>query len=126
MALTVAQLRRVIDLREKIDQLQAELSKLTGGEIPIPATTKPAATRRGRRGHMSAAGRARVAEGQRARWARVRAEKMKGGKAADAGAAEKKESAKAGKKRKLSPAARAAIAAAQKARWERVRAAKQA
>jgi hypothetical protein len=51
---------------------------------------------------------------------------MKGGKAADAGAAEKKESAKAGKKRKLSPAARAAIAAAQKARWERVRAAKQA
>ena len=65
---------------------------------------------------MSAAGRARIAAAQRARWA-----KQKGGAAG-------KDSAKAGKtkkaKRILSPEARAKIAAAQKRRWAKQKAGK--
>jgi len=59
-----------------------------------------------RRGSMSAAGRARIAAAQRARWA-----KLKG----------KVVSITARKKRKLSAAALAHIRAAQKARWAKWR-----
>src|ERR1700749_3288980 len=59
---------------------------------------------------LSAAGRARIAAAQRARWAKVKAS-SKGNVATP-------------KKRTLSAAARRKIAAAQRARWAKVKAAK--
>jgi hypothetical protein len=66
---------------------------------------------RGRKGGMSAAGRARIAAAQRRRWAKAR--KRKSGRPAI-------------KVRKFSAAGRARIAAAAKARWARFRAQKKA
>jgi hypothetical protein len=60
---------------------------------------------------VSAAARSRMAQAQRARWARVRQQ---------AGGASKTRAT--GKRRTLSPAARRKIAAAQRARWARFRA----
>lgn len=61
---------------------------------------------------VSAAARRRMAQAQRARWARVRQKSGTGGKAAKP----------SGKKRVLSAAARRKIADAQRARWARFRA----
>jgi hypothetical protein len=61
---------------------------------------------------MSAAGKARIAAAQRARWAKVRA---KSGKA---------NVVTMPKKRTMSASARKRIAAAQRARWAKVKAAK--
>jgi hypothetical protein len=57
---------------------------------------------------MSAAGRAKIAAGQKARWAKAKGQKMKQSQP---------------KKRKMSAAARAKISAAAKARWAKVKAA---
>ena len=65
-----------------------------------------------RTGGMSAAGRARIAAAQRARWAKVRA---KSGKA---------NLVTMPKKRTMSASARKRIGAAQRARWAKVKAAK--
>jgi hypothetical protein len=97
--LTIGQLKRAIIIRERLESLQGELSEILGGETPIPHAVK--GTRK-----MSAAGRARIAAAQRARWA-----KAKGN-----GASVKP-------KRKMSAAARAAISAAAKARWKQAKAA---
>jgi ribosome biogenesis GTPase len=67
--LTVAQLRQAISIKEKIDELEAGLAAVAGGGVA--AVSKP----RGRRG-MSAAGRARIAAGQKARWAKVKGAKV--------------------------------------------------
>jgi len=64
------------------------------------------------RGRMSAAGRARIASAQRARWAKVKASNGTDKTVAMP------------KKRTMSAAARKKIAAAQRKRWARVRAAK--
>jgi hypothetical protein len=60
-----------------------------------------------RRGAMSAAGRARIAAAQRARWAKVKGTKVV--------------SITSRKRRRMSPAAIARIRAAQKARWAKWR-----
>ena len=99
--LTVAQLRQVISIKEKIDELEAELAAVAGGGVAA------AAQPRGRRG-MSAAGRARIAAAQKARWAKVKGAKVE--------AAPKK-------RRKMSAAGRARMAAAAKARWAKAKAA---
>ena len=103
--LSVQQLQRAITLKEKIEALEGELSQILGA----PATEAPARAVR-RRPQISAAGRARIAAAQRARWAQIK------GKAAP------KVARKA--RRKLSAAGRAAIVAAAKARWAKVRASK--
>jgi hypothetical protein len=96
--LSSQELRRIADLKEKIDSLQDELSRLAGGGGPK------------RKFRMSASARARIAAAQRARWAKVR--KAKGpAKAASKG------------RRTLSAAAKAKIAAAARARWARAKAA---
>jgi hypothetical protein len=66
--LSLVQLRRAVEIREKIASLEAELTKLMGGV----AGTKPVAARRGRR-KMSAAGRAAIAAAQKRRWAKLKA-----------------------------------------------------
>lgn len=96
--LSVSELKRALTLREKIEKLQAELTKVLGGGTSAPA--KP-----GKR-TMSAAGRAAIAAAQKARWAKTK------GKQADQPKG----------KRKMSAAGRAAISAAAKARWAKVKA----
>jgi hypothetical protein len=113
--LTPSQLRHAADLKEKIESLQHELSRLhvsTDGAASTTASTTAPAKRARRK--ISAAGIARIRAAQKARWAKVKA-----------GAA-KPAAAKPGKRgpRKMSAAARAKIAAAARARWARVRAAK--
>lgn len=100
-SLTVAQLKRAISLREKIESLQSEFDRLTGGAgstTPAPKTGKR---------KMSAAGRARIVAAQKARWAVIRGKKAK--------------QPKVKAKRKMSAAGRAAISAAAKARWAKVK-----
>ena len=99
--LTVIQLRRVIAIKEQIESLQQELTAIGGVKLPA---------KRGRKkGGISAAGRARIAAAQRARWA----------KAKTAGPVTASEPTKA--KRKMSAAGRAAISADAKARWAKVK-----
>lgn len=70
--LTVAQLRTAANLKERIAALQKQLAALLGTAKPT-AAAKPAKKKR----NMSAAARARIAAAQKARWAKVRAEKKK-------------------------------------------------
>jgi len=63
--LTSKQLRRAATIKEKIQGLERQLSRLLG--------TGKASASSGQRRRMSAAGRARIAAAQRARWAKVRA-----------------------------------------------------
>ena len=88
----------------KIDSKMAELRAHLRGS---PPTTNGAGQTARKRGGMSAAGKRRIAEAQRKRWAAL--------KAAKAGPAKPK--------RKLSAAGRAAIVKNTKARWAAVRAA---
>ena len=95
------------NLTSVLNQLEQERSRLAfqlqSLDSAISALNVNGSSRRGR---MSAAGRARIAAAQRARWA-----KLKG----------KVVSITARKKRKLSAAALAHIRAAQKARWAKWR-----
>jgi hypothetical protein len=67
--LSARQLRRAASLQDKIASLQRELARLLQTSIPSLAT--------GKRRKMSAAGRARIAAAQRARWAKVRSRAAK-------------------------------------------------
>jgi len=78
--------------------LNKELASILG--VSAPATTP-------KKGKMSAAGRAKVAAAQKARWAKIKATKP----AATAPT----------KKRKMSAAAKAKLSALAKARWARVK-----
>jgi hypothetical protein len=102
--LTTSQLSRIIAIKERIETLQRELNSIAGdgGELPMPLKSK--------KRRMSAAARARIAAGARARWARVKgtAVKSKASKKAD---------------RRGSPAVRAKLAAAARARWAKAKAA---
>ena len=101
--LSTEQLRRVADIKEKIDSLQYELSRVLGGRAPGK-----------RMARISAAGRARIAEAQRRRWAEYNS-------ARDS----KKVAGRPGSRprRTLSPVAKAKIAAAARARWAKAKAA---
>ncbi len=78
--LTAADLRRAADLQDKITALQADLARLLGGggAAPSKAVKTPKAAKPARRKpNISAAGRRRIAAAQKARWAKVKAEKEK-------------------------------------------------
>ena len=100
--LSVKQLHRAIKIKTKLEVLQEQLSEILGSEIPVPG---PGKSKR----RMSAAGRAVIAAGQKARWAKV-----------NGTVAEKP--AKQGR-RKMSAAGRARISAAAKKRWKLAKAA---
>lgn len=106
--LSTEQLRRIADIKEKIESLQAELSRALGGGAAVAAIGTPGKRVRG----MSAAGRARIAAAQKARWA-----KYHSGKGATTAATGRRG------RRKLSAAAKAKIAAAARARWAKAKAA---
>jgi hypothetical protein len=103
--LTSKQLRQAANLKDKIESLEKRIGKLLGSPSKPVAEAKPKKRRK-----MSAAGRARIAEAQKARWAKLKGKKL---------------SAKPAKKtkRKMSAAARAKISAAAKKRWAKAKAA---
>jgi hypothetical protein len=104
LAGVVQQLNRERDQAAKtVKQLDAALAALNGGSY---------GRKTGTRRKISAAGRARIAAAQRARWAKVR------------GTGKQKQNVVTMPKRKtMSAAARRKIAAAQRARWAKVKAA---
>jgi|SRR6185312_16038496 len=110
LSLSVDELRRAAQLKEQIENLNGELASIlgSGGD---PSKSADPVKRRG----MSAAGRRRIAEAAKARWAKVRAQK---------GGASGSTSVAAPKKRTMSAAARKKIAEAAKARWAKFRAEK--
>ena len=104
LAGVVQQLRKERDQAARtVERLNAALSALNGGSY---------GRRTGTRRKISAAGRARIAAAQRARWARVRTE-----------SGHKHNVVGMPKKKTMSAAARRKIAAAQRARWAKVKAA---
>jgi len=107
--LSVSDLRKAANLKERIEALEKKLSHLLGSASKVESA--PAVVTRKKRG-MSAAGRARIVAAQKARWAKI--------KSAKGGAKSKP----AKKKRGMSPEGRARIIAAQKARWAKVKAGK--
>src|SRR5208282_5750011 len=100
--LSSKQLRRGAKLKDEIESLEKELAHILG--TPTQAQNGAAPKRK-----MSAAGRAKIAAAQKARWAK---------------ATGRKSAPKPVKKarRKMSAAARAKIAAAAKARWKKAKA----
>jgi hypothetical protein len=102
--LSIDQLRRAIAIKAQIETLQKQFESLFGAPTPVAAPR--VAKKRG----MSAAGRARIAAAQKARWAKQKKAQVV--------------AAKPAKKRrgKLSPEGRARIIAAQKARWAKAKA----
>src|SRR5437868_13706101 len=107
---SIAELQRAIQISEQIQKLEAELkSLLDGGWASSGKTAGDVVAAKGRKkkGGMSAAGRAKIAAAQKARWAKVRGEKT------ESVATEPKAKKK---KRKMSAEGRARIIAADKAR----------
>ncbi|MGO8836735.1 MAG: hypothetical protein ACLQQ0_04880 [Limisphaerales bacterium] len=103
--LSAQQLRRAANIKEKIQSLENELGRILGDSTKSVTAVAPKKKRK-----MSAAGRAKIAAAARARWAKVKGQKI---------------AAKPVKKarRKMSAPARAKIAAAAKARWKKAKAA---
>ena len=109
--LSVAQLKRAVEIMEQIESLQAQLESVGARRVGRPPSIKAAKPGRPGKRRMSAAGRARIAAAARARWAKFR----RGGT--------KAKPAKAAKKKRFSAAARAKLSAAAKARWVKAKAA---
>ena len=103
-SLTPQRLRRAANVKERIDALQNELSRLLGTLASAAVAAGPARRRR----KISAAGIARIRAAQRARWAAIKRAKAP---------------ARPAPKRKISPAGRARLAALARARWAKVKAA---
>ena len=105
-ALSIQQLKRALEIKQKIEDLGQELGQLLGEE---DTAVRPAPRSRKRR--MSATARARISAAQTARWAERR-------KVAAPGKVAPR------KKRRISAEGRARISAATKARWARYNAEK--
>jgi hypothetical protein len=125
-SLSGAVLRQASEIKNKIEALEVEFAKLlnasaVGFSVEI-GKDKPVA----KKGGMSAAGRAKIAAAQKARWAKVNAGKKS--KVSVSASKPATVTAKPALKKKggMSAAGRAKIAAAAKARWAKVRAAKAA
>ena len=104
--LSVQQLKRALEIRQKTDDLRKELHQLLGGE-----ETAAAPVQRPRKRTMSAAARAKISAAQKARWADKKTEATL-------------EKAPAKKKRKYSAEGPARFIAAAKARWAKYNAEK--
>jgi hypothetical protein len=105
--ISVQKLKRVLEIKQEIEDLEKELGQLLGDELP--AATRPA--RRSGKRKMSAAAKARISATQKARWAE-RKQAVTPGKVAHK------------KKGVISPEGRARIIAGTKARWARYNAQK--
>jgi len=73
--LTSKQLRRAAQIKDKIESLQSDLNRLLGGGgVPGNGRKEKKAGPK-RKNKMSAAGRAKIAAAQKARWAKIKAGK---------------------------------------------------
>lgn len=119
------QLKRALHIGETIEKLQAEMASIFGRAGAKLLGIAEGGMRMATRGiesiqvkrtkpRFSAAARARIAEAQKQRWAKVKSKTSKP-------AAAKEKPAKKRKKGKMSAAGRAAIVAAQKARWAKIK-----
>src|SRR5262249_11605465 len=99
-AVSSQDLRRAADIKERIDALEHELAAILGSQS---VASSPKGTRR----RMSAAARARIAAGARARWARARTENSHARPTT----------------KKRSPAVRARLSAIARERWRKAKAA---
>jgi hypothetical protein len=102
-------------MQERIATMQNELAAMMGAETKAPAVIKAEKPGKHKMHKMSAAGRARIAAAQKARWA-----KAKGKVAAPVAMPVKKA------RKKISAEGIARIKAAQKARWAKIKAEKSA
>jgi len=68
--ISLQQLKQAVAIRERIESLEKELSRIIGGQ---PSPAKGGAPRKKRK--MSAAARAKISAAAKARWAKVRAKK---------------------------------------------------
>ena len=112
---SIGQLKRAVEIAEKIESLQAELASLFGSAsaaAPKVQSTKPS-QKSGRR-TLSPEARAKIAASTRARWARIKGTATASPKAASPAA---KPAAAVKKKGGLSDEGRARLAAMMKARW---------
>src|SRR4051794_29414146 len=102
------QLRRAADIKERIESLQTEFNQILGS----PVATFPSANdaNQPQKRTMSAAARARIAAGARARWARLKGTGDSNGASQPYG-------------RTRSAAVKARLSAIAKARWRKARAA---
>jgi hypothetical protein len=66
-----------MNIDEIIQQINNEIDRLQQAARLLKGTGASAPGKRGGRRHMSAAGRARIAAAQRARWAKINAGKKK-------------------------------------------------
>ena len=113
---SVGQLKRAVEIAEKIETLQTELSSIFGSSSAASLKTQPAkpSQKTGKR-TMSPEARARISAATRARWARVKGTAnptaLKAAPAAAKPVAAKK------KKGGLTDEGRARLAAMMKARW---------
>lgn len=133
--LSTNQLKRALQIREQIDALETELNQITSGGSSSSSSGQSRSTgakqsakasaepkvdgRRGRR-QLTPAARKRIAEAQRARWARTRGDKAESNEGA-----KETNNAKAGRRqrrRRMSPEGLARIREAQRLRRERERA----
>ena len=106
----------VQQLDEQIQRLQEARRFLVGTSQSAAPTTAITAGRRGPR-RMSAEARKRIAEAQRARWARQKGQSSVGTQTTNTSPPNTRKRGS----RRLDAAARARIAAAQKARWAKFR-----
>jgi hypothetical protein len=102
--LTAQQLRKAATIKERIEALQNEFNQILG-VLGAPAGNAAPSPKRPKRRKTSAAGRANIIAGVRARWAKVKGQKQT-----------------AKPKRKMSAAWRAKLAAIARARWRKARA----
>jgi hypothetical protein len=105
--LSSSRLRQAAAIQERIEALKAELNQILGDSAPAAAGAAVAPSKAPKKRRMSAAGRAAIAAGARARWAKI--------KGTPATASPKR-------KRKMSAAAKALLSAAAKARWKKAKA----
>ena len=110
---SISQLQRAIKISQQIQELEGELQSVLGGAWVSSGKSADEGVSKGRKkGGMSAAGRAKIAAAQKARWAKVKGEKT------ESVATEPKAKKN---KRKMSAEGRARIVAAVKARWAKVK-----
>ena len=106
--LTVQQLKRALEIKQAIAELEAELGQLLDDKQPVAAPAKPSGKRK-----RSAAAKARMSAAQKERWANRKK-----------AAAPEKTAPAPKKKYKMSAEARARITAGTKARWAKYNAEK--
>jgi len=76
---TLHQLKRIIPFKEQIEKAEANIAEILAElGVSLAPAAAPAPKRKKRK--MSAAGKARIAAAQKARWAKVRAAKKPVGK----------------------------------------------